>query len=54
MIEFMNRITDEPGWEDKAFDGNVTEKWKAEALANPGVDMSEKMLDWVGELALWS
>ena len=54
MMEFMNRITDKPGWEKKAFDENVTKKWKSEALAAPGVDISEKMVDWVGKLALWS
>lgn len=51
MMELMNRITDKPEWQKKAFDEDVTEKWKSEALATPGVDISEKMVDWVGQSA---
>ena len=54
MMELMNRVTDKPGWEKKAFDENMTQKWKSEALAAPGVDISEKMVDWVCQLAAWS
>ena len=51
MMELMNRITDKPGWEKKAFDESITKKWKSEALAAPGVDISERMVNWVGQLA---
>lgn len=52
MMELMNRITDKPDWEMKAFDEVITKKWKSEALATPDVDISEKMVDWVGRFAL--
>ena len=51
MMELMNRITDKPGWEKEAFDEKMTEKWRSEALATPGADISEKMVDWVSQLA---
>ena len=50
MMTLMNRITDKAGWESKAFDESITMKWKSEALATPGTDISGKMVDWVGFL----
>ena len=54
MMEFMNRITDKPGWEKKVFDEIITKKWKSEALSAPSIDISERMVNWVGHLALLS
>ena len=35
------------------FDDSITAKWKAEALASPGIDFTAKMFDWcVAELRL--
>ena len=45
----MNRLTDKPGWEKKIFDKNIVAKWKNEALSAPGVDISEKMVEWVSQ-----
>ena len=47
MIELMNRLSDKMDWEKKIFNVEITAKWKAEALATPNTDMSEKMVDWV-------
>ena len=33
----------------QVFDDTITKKWKAEALAAPGRDVSQKMVDWVIE-----
>ena len=51
MMEFMNRITDKPGWEKKVFDEIITKKWKSEALSAPSIDISERMVNWVGHFA---
>ena len=45
-MEFMNRITDKMGWEEKVFDEALVAKWKAEVLEAPEVDISEKIVDW--------
>lgn len=47
MMEVMNRLTDKPGWETKVFNSVIVEKWKAEVLAMPEQDISEKMFDYV-------
>ena len=49
MMELMNRITDKPNWEMKVFDVAIAARWKAEALAMIDKDISEKMVDWVGQ-----
>ena len=33
----------------QVFDDTIAEKWKAEALATPGRDVSQKMVDWIIE-----
>ena len=33
----------------QVFDDTIAEKWKAEALATPGRDVSQKMIDWIIE-----
>jgi len=47
MMNFMNLATDKPDWENKCFDGTITEKWKSEAAATSEYDFSDKMADWV-------
>ena len=47
MMAIMNKITDKPDWDKKVFDDTIIQKWRQEALATEGMDMSEKMLDWV-------
>ena len=50
MTRLMNSLTDKEDWHRKVFDDAIASKWKSEALATPGVDMSEKMVDWVSLL----
>ncbi|TAQ85949.1 hypothetical protein B7494_g5717 [Chlorociboria aeruginascens] len=51
MLHIMNEITDKPQWEEKIFDEIITNKWKEEAMAAEGRDVSEMMADWIiGEL----
>ena len=53
-MEMMNRMSDKPNWQTKIFDNNVTTKWKAEFLATPDMDVSEKMVDAVSHsVSLW-
>ena len=47
MLDLMNLMTDKPNWEWKIYDINITSKWKKQALAAPGLDVSEEMIDWV-------
>ena len=47
MMEMMNRMSDKPNWQTKVFDDTITTKWKAEFLAMPNVDISEKMINEV-------
>lgn len=47
MMAIMDKITDKPDWDKKVFDDTIIQKWRQEALATEGMDMSEKMLDWV-------
>ena len=47
MMAIMDRITDKPDWDKKVFDDTILQKWRQEALATEGMDVSEKMLDWV-------
>lgn len=49
-MEIMNRLTDKPSWEIKVFDDDIVAKWRAEILAMPERDISEKMFDWVRNL----
>ncbi|KAF9469550.1 hypothetical protein BDZ94DRAFT_1180725 [Collybia nuda] len=46
MLDLMNQMTDKPDWNLKIFDDSITSKWRAEALAAEGRDVTEKMLDW--------
>ncbi|KAI1266188.1 hypothetical protein F5Y18DRAFT_23346 [Xylariaceae sp. FL1019] len=53
MMDFMNQITDKPGWEQKVFDEQIVNRWREEATGShaeaSGVDldgdvwMTEKM-----------
>ena len=47
MMAIMDKITDKPDWDKKVFDETIVQKWRQEALATKGMDVSEKMLDWV-------
>lgn len=47
MMAIMDKITDKPDWDRKVFDDTIVQKWRQEALAAEGTDVSEKMLDWV-------
>lgn len=47
MMAIMDKITDKPDWDKKVFDETILSKWRQEALAIEGMDISEKMLDWV-------
>jgi hypothetical protein len=53
MLEFINQITDKPGWEEKVFNSDILSKWRAEASRPadvPGeadVHLSEQMFDYV-------
>ena len=48
MMDIMNRVTDKRRWEEKIYDDKIVARIKDEAIAAPGVDFSEKMMDWVG------
>ncbi|KAF3480408.1 uncharacterized protein GIQ15_05755 [Arthroderma uncinatum] len=47
MVRIMNDITDKPDWENKVFNSDITEKWKAELRANTEDDITEKMIEWI-------
>ena len=47
IMLIMNLLSDKPDWDRKVFDEAIVKKWRAEALAMDGMDVSEKMLDWV-------
>ena len=47
MMAIMDKITDKPDWDKKVFDDTIVQKWRQEALSTEGMDVSEKMLDWV-------
>lgn len=47
MMAIMDKITDKSDWDKKIFDENIVQKWRQEALGTEGMDVSEKMLDWV-------
>ncbi|TFK71823.1 hypothetical protein BDN72DRAFT_837201 [Pluteus cervinus] len=51
IMRLLSAITDKPDWEKKVFDEVISKKWKQEALAIPGLDVSEKMIDWAIEEA---
>ncbi|EIM84066.1 uncharacterized protein STEHIDRAFT_83029 [Stereum hirsutum FP-91666 SS1] len=53
MMRLMNQLTDKPGWEEKVFDDEISDKWKAEALATPGIDITESMVDYCIEELRW-
>ncbi|KAF9443183.1 hypothetical protein P691DRAFT_843796 [Macrolepiota fuliginosa MF-IS2] len=46
MLQFMNQITDKPGWDHKIFDNIITQKWKDEVLQSPNVNFTNKMADY--------
>ncbi|KAK1752853.1 hypothetical protein QBC47DRAFT_348022 [Echria macrotheca] len=50
MLDFINQITDKPGWEHKVFDEAIVSRWRAEADARPLVDgdpyLSKPMFDF--------
>ncbi|KAI9722671.1 MAG: hypothetical protein M1812_001602 [Candelaria pacifica] len=45
MMRFIEQITDKPSWNTKVFDEAITGRWKEEALATEGMDISEQMVD---------
>ena len=47
MMAIMDKITDKPDWDKKVFDNTIVPKWRQEALGTQGMDVSEKMFDWV-------
>ena len=47
MMGIMERITNKKDWDKKVFDDTIVQKWRQEALGTEGMDVSEKMLDWV-------
>jgi hypothetical protein len=52
MMEFINQITDKPGWEDKIFDEEIVARWRAEADVRPeelegDVYLSKEMFNFV-------
>ena len=47
MMAIMNKITDKLDWDKKVFDDGIVRKWRQEALGTQGMDVTEKMLDWV-------
>lgn len=53
MMTIMDRITDKNDWDQKVFDDTIVRKWRQEALDTEGMDVSEKMLDWVSTTFLW-
>ncbi len=53
MIRLMEQITNKPTWNTKVFDEVITSRWKEEALAAEGMDISEQMVDYcIAELKL--
>ncbi|KAL2068784.1 hypothetical protein VTL71DRAFT_15122 [Oculimacula yallundae] len=53
MLRIMNTLTDKPNWEEKVFDDVIAEKWKSEAMATPGQDVSQNMVDWIIKELQW-
>ena len=51
MLDLMNSITEKPEWDRKVFDESITQKWRQEALDAEGMDITEKMLDWVSAVS---
>ncbi|KAH0565668.1 hypothetical protein GP486_000942 [Trichoglossum hirsutum] len=47
MLRLMDHLTDKPHWDTKIFDDDIANKWKSEALASPGQDITQNMVDWV-------
>lgn len=60
MMMIMDRITDRKGWEEKVFDEEIANKWRAELVNNEhnsndgendgweSRDITNEMVDWVG------
>ncbi|KAE8453577.1 hypothetical protein EG329_010438 [Mollisiaceae sp. DMI_Dod_QoI] len=53
MLQVMNHLTDKPDWHKKVFDENIAQKWKDEAMATKGRDVSQKMVDWIIDELRW-
>lgn len=49
MLHIMDALTDKPGWEEKIFNDDISEKWKKEAMSTKDRDVTEPMADWVIE-----
>ena len=47
-MDLMNRLTDKRKWAEKICNEEIVAKLKEDILAAPNVDISEKMVDWVG------
>lgn len=47
MLRLMDTITDKPEWESKVFDNEFIRKWSEEAHNAEGMDVTDKMLDYV-------
>ncbi|KAI9753168.1 MAG: hypothetical protein M1835_001022 [Candelina submexicana] len=53
MMRFVEQITNKFLWNEKIFDETITNRWKVEALATEGMDISEQMVDYcIAELKL--
>ena len=50
MLHFMNLITDKPDWDRKFFDQAIIQKWGQEAIDAKGVDVTDRMMDYVSDL----
>ncbi|KAG6909615.1 hypothetical protein DXG01_016397 [Tephrocybe rancida] len=46
MLNIMNKATDKPDWQTKAFDDVIAQKWKDEMQSSPGADVTEAMANW--------
>jgi hypothetical protein len=47
MLQLMNSITEKPEWDRKVFDANLIQKWGQEATDTEGMDVTDRMLDYV-------
>ena len=47
MLRIMNELSDKPDWWRKISDEKISQKWRAEALANHSPDVTEKCIDYV-------
>jgi len=48
MMELIFRLSNKKDWDRRVFDNEISEKWRKKVLATPNVDISAKMVEWVG------